>query len=349
MKRKINKFLYINSCLIVFFTILLFSLSFNFASAASLPYGERIFYYSTQKSNVADFVAHVNKIDIIAPQTYEINYNLNASGTVPTDLYIAAQSAKIKIMPLLTNKDFSQPLIHQFLASSTAESKLISFLASEATAKGYIGWQLDIEHIPAADRDLFSAFVESAATALHAHGQILSVAVVSQIPGASSTDPKSDYYKNWSGAYDYTKLGKTADFLSLMTYDDPNSAGPSAPISFVRDALDYATSQVPPAKISLGIPLFYWGWSTTPRKHLTYGGTYDMLQNRRVNYPSLLGYNQTYAAPFLIYSIAKKIYIIWYENSASFAAKAVLIQTEHLRGFSAWVLGTENPEIWSTI
>ena len=68
------------------------------------------------------------------------------------------------------------------LASSTAQTALTSFLVSEAQTKGYIGWQFDFEHIASSDRDLFSAFVIKAAAALHAHGLILSIAVVAQAP-----------------------------------------------------------------------------------------------------------------------------------------------------------------------
>lgn len=333
-----------------FFSFLFFASSVHAQTTTSAyPYGERIFYYSTLKSNVADFIAHAKDIDIIAPQTYEVTYNLNASGTVPTDLYQAAQAAHVKIMPLIANRDFSQNIIHSLLASSTAQATLISFLVSEAQAKGYIGWQLDLEHIASSDRDVFSSFVEKAVTALHSHSLILSIAVVAQAPGSASSNTSSSFYKNWSGAYDYARLGSAADFLSLMAYDDPNSTGPSAPLPFVKSTLENIIASVPPLKISLGIPLFYWGWSISPLKNINSGGTYAMLEDRRVKYPYFEGWNASYEVPWFIYSIAKKSYVIWFEDAQSFSLKVALVSTYHLRGFSAWVLGSEDPAIWSMI
>jgi spore germination protein YaaH len=272
--------------LIFFFSLFLIFASFAHAQTTTSTYGERIFYYSTLKSNVADFTAHTKDIDIIAPQTYEVTYNLNASGTVPTDLLETAQAARVKVMPLIANRNFDKGIIHGLLVSPTAENALISFIVSEALAKGYIGWQFDFEHVPSNDRDAFSSFVEETATALHAHGLILSIAVVAQAPGFASSDTSSSFYKNWSGAYDYARLGSAADFLSLMAYDDPDSKGASAPLPFVQNVLKNALAQVPASKISLGIPLFYWGWnSANPPVRLNSGGTYAAAMERLVDYP----------------------------------------------------------------
>ena len=330
------------------FCLLFFAFSVHAQTTAS-PFGERIFYYSTLDSNVADFIAHANDIDIIAPQTYEVTAGLTASGTVPTDLALAAKTNNVKIMPLIANHDFSQSIIHNFLTGSMAENTMIAFLVSEAQAKGYIGWQLDLEHIASSDRDVFSSFVEKAVTALHSHSLILSIAVVARAPGKSSADPSTSFYKNWSGAYDYARLGNAADFLSLMAYDDPNSTGPSAPLPFVKSTLKNILASVPPSKISLGIPLFYWGWSISPLKNINAGGTYAMLEARRVKYPNFEGWNASYGVPWFIYSIAKKSYAIWFENAQSFSLKAALINMYHLRGFSAWVLGSEDPAIWNVL
>jgi spore germination protein YaaH len=335
------------------FTLLTLGITLSSASVyaqttASL-YGERIFYYSTLKSNVADFTAHTKGIDIIAPQTYEVTAALTALGTVPEDLAQVAQANGVKIMPLIANHNFSQIVIHNFLTSSTAENTMIAFLVSEAQAKGYIGWQFDFEHMASNDRDSFSAFVEKASVALHARGLILSIAVVARAPGKSSADPSSSFYKNWSGAYDYARLGSAADFLSLMAYDDPNSTGPSAPLPFVKSTLENILASVPPSKISLGIPLFYWGWSISPLKNINAGGTYAMLDDRRAKYPYFEGLNASYGVPWFIYSIAKKSYVIWFENAQSFSLKAALVNIYHLRGFSAWVLGSEDPAIWNIL
>ena len=299
---------------------------------------------------MTDFANHASDIDIIAPQTYEVTPGLVASGTVPYDLVQAAKNSHVKIMPLIANHNFSQIVIHDLLASSTAENSRVSFLISEAQTKGYIGWQFDFEHLRASDRSAFSDLVDRAATALHSHGYILSVAVVARAQGSKSSDPSSDFYKNWSGAYDYARLGSSTDFLSLMSYDDPDSTGASAPIPFVKKSLLNILDYVPPSKISLGIPLYYWGWNTaSPPVRVNSSGTYAAAMERAADYPSFTGFNATVGASWIIYRLGQKIYLIWFENAKSFSLKTYLIDTYHLRGFSAWVLGSEDPAIWQLL
>ena len=78
-------------------------------------------------------------------------------------------------------------------------------------------------------------------------------------------------------------------------------------------------------------------------------GTYEMLMERQAAYPWLGGFSPTLEVPWIIYRLGQKIYMIWYENARSFALKASLIETYGLRGFSAWVLGSEDPGIWGVI
>jgi spore germination protein YaaH len=40
---------------------------------------------------------------------------------------------------------------------------------------------------------------------------------------------------------------------------------------------------------------------------------------------------------------------LYLENARSFAAKLALMREKKLRGFSAWVLGPEDPEIWKAL
>ena len=74
----------------------------------------------------------------------------------------------------------------------------------------------------------------------------------------------TDAFKNWGGFLTTPELAKAADFISLMTYDDPNSVGPVASLPFVNSVLAYVKDKIPPEKLSLGIPLYNWGWSTDP-------------------------------------------------------------------------------------
>jgi len=310
---------------------------------------EKIFYMSSAyaTSSLNDLQTNVSTGDIIAPQMYTVDANLEATGSIPTQIIDIAKTRGIKIMPLITNNSFSQTLIHDLLASTTAQDSVISYLISEAQNEGYIGWQFDFEHMVATDSEPFSTFVEKSATALHSHNLILSVATIMRV----NDDASTNFYKNWSGAFDYAQIAKSSDFISIMTYDDPDSVGPTASIIYDENVLKYLYDKVPPDKISLGIPFFYYGWDETypPGEIVRYAGAYSRLQYVKLNYEPQEYYSDILGSPYLTYQLDGHQYVSFFDNAKSIQAKLDLVSSRHLRGFSAWVLGMENPDVWNAI
>ncbi|MDO8430444.1 MAG: glycosyl hydrolase family 18 protein, partial [Candidatus Taylorbacteria bacterium] len=228
--------------------------------------------------------------------------------------------------------------------SDSTQNRIINFMIDEAKKNNYSGWQFDFEHISHTDRDAYSKFVEKTAKAFKKSNLSLSIAAVARI-----NDDDTDFYRNWSGAFDYERLAKSLDFISIMTYDDPNSKGPTASMPFVEDVYKYMKDKVPSEKLSLGVPFYYWGWSVNPFKRLRSGGTYERLQYLRSTYKVSEGFDLKLKVPYLKYSIGKSEYIVWHEDGRSFSSKLDFMKKNNLRGFSAWVLGLENLGIWDVL
>lgn len=321
------------------------SLSANHVEATTTARYEKLFYYTKTQSAKTSLAKNIGKIDIVAPQVYSINKNLIPYGQLDEDLRNLLKDQPIKIMPLVTNDGFRQDIIHNLLASTTAQEKIIDFMVREAKSNGYYGWQLDLEHIPSYDRDLFSLFVERTYKNFKKNNLALSIAVV-----ARSGEPGlTDWYKNWSGAFDYNKLSQNSDFISLMTYDDPDSTGPSASIPFVIRSLEYVLkSGVLPQKISLGIPTYYWSWTTNPPKRLR-SGSYGRLLSIKTRNNCQESFSNTLGVPWMAFREDGVDYKVWYENQKSFNLKTELVNKYRLRGFSVWTLGTEDPSIWNNL
>jgi len=333
-------------CCVSFFAAPFFCLPAQAGLATEVKM-EKIFYMSgsKEKEGIASLKKNANKIDIIAPQFYGVSAKLKLTGALSNNLKKVIKEKKVKVMPLVANADFKQNIIHSLLLSPSAQDAVIKSLVNVAKREKYIGWQFDFENISYLDRDLYSAFVEKTAVALHKNNLILSVAAVSRSVDYEDTDA----FKNWGGVFDYERLAKAVDFISLMTYDDPNSVGPVASLPFINKVLAYVKDKIPAEKMSFGIPLYYWGWSTNPHKKVVYSGTYDKLLNIRANYRHNLGFDSVLGASWLTYFWQNKQYQIWYQGKQSFANKLDIIKQNNFRGFSSWVLGVEDPEIWSTL
>ena len=308
---------------------------------------ERIFYMSQgkEKEGIASLQKNANKIDILAPQFYGVSAKLVLVGKLDAPLKKIIQQKKIKVMPLVTNAGFSQTVMHNLLISPKAQDAVIDGLVSVAKKDNYIGWQFDFENISYLDKDLYSAFIEKTAQSLHKNGLILSVAAVSRSVDYEDTDA----FKNWGGVYDYARIAKAVDFVSLMTYDDPNSVGPVASLPFINGVLNYVKDKIPSEKLSFGIPLYYWGWDTNPIKKITASGTYSRLLGIMSNFRHNLGFDASLGASWLTYFYQNKQYQIWRQDQQSFKNKLDIIKQNKFRGFSAWVLGVEEPEIWRTL
>ncbi len=308
---------------------------------------EKIFYMSQrdEEQGIKSLEKNIDKIDIIAPQFYGINSQLKLMGGLNKNLKKTVESKDAEIMPLVTNAGFKQNIIHKLLVSPKSQDVLIQSLVDVAKKEKYIGWQFDFENINYLYRDQYSLFIEKTARVFHKNKLILSVAVVSRSVDYENTD----IFKNWSGVFDYDRIAKAVDFISLMTYDDPNSTGPVASLPFVNSVLDYVKHKIPPHKLSFGIPLYYWGWSTDPVEKINPLGSYSKLSSIMNNFRHSTGFSPELGASWLTYFWQNKKYEIWYQDKQGFAGRLDIIARNKFRGFSAWVLGVEDPSIWSTI
>lgn len=322
------------------------------AKAAALPsvnfHYQRLFYYREGPNAKKSLYAHASSIDIFAPQVYKINADGTLSGSLDKDVLAFAKSHKMKVMPLVTNGGFSRTASKAFLGDPLKESTAIAGMVAEAKDRGYWGWQFDFEQMDASDRTLYSAFIAKAYPTFKAHGLSLSVAVIAKISD-NPHDYKDGLWDNLIGVYDYTALAASSDFLTIMSYDDPDSKGPVAPFPWYEEVFTYAVAHIPNNKISLGIPLYYWQWNDTTGKLVNIGGN-DGITTALSKHPNAtIAYDAVQNVPAIRYSVSGVPYTLWYENAKSVAAKVALVKENHLYGISAWTLGLELPSVYGSL
>ncbi len=313
-------------------------------------------YLTNRPDSIASFREHASQISIIAPQTFVMDAEGFISGDVPEEVLQIAAANRVAVLPLVVNRRFDQPLMHTVLDSPESRARAIRYLLYYALRDGYMGFQFDYENIHHTYRDRLSAFFQEAAAAFHQHGLILSAAVV----GRYADDPRSESpggFENWSGVYDYAVLGKHADFLTIMAYPQHaqfSGPGPVAGLTWVRKIADYAGAQMPPRKISLGIPLYGVQWTAQPSAA---GETATKWKVRSTRYSDVTArlastgpaWDEAEQAPHLMFVEQGGQTELWYEDARSLGAKLDLAQTAKFAGVSAWSLGSEDPAFWTTL
>lgn len=310
---------------------------------------EAVFYLAkyNAESGVKSVEQNWQKIDILAPQMYIVTFSKNTSwikGEFGPKLKKVIKDHNLKVMPLVANANFSQSLMHKLLTSSAQQDRVITGLIYLAKRDKYIGWQFDFENINYSDKDLYSAFVKKASKSFKKNNLVLSVAAITRSVDYENTDA----FLNWGGAYDYKNLSESADFISLMAYDDPNSLGPVASIDFVNKQLNYVKDKIPPAKLSLGVPLYYWKWNADTNKKIGSGFFKNVLAIAS-NFQHIINFDDKLGVSCLSYAYNSKNYKVWFEDKKSFEVKLNIIKENNLRGFSAWLLGGEDPDVWSSL
>ena len=307
---------------------------------------EKIFYLPAFNAvkGVASLEKNWQKIDILSPQYHVLTANLKITGSFGPKLKKIIKDRNLKVMPLVANANFNQNTIHKLLTSPESQDKIIQRLVDLASANKYIGWQFDFENISYQDKDLYTAFVQKAYGLFQKKNLILSIVVVPRTSDYEDTNA----FKNWSGVYDYKKLAESSDFISLMVYDDPNSVGPVASVDFVNKSLNYVKDKIPNEKLSLGVPLYYWKWAVNDDKKVG-SGLYKNVEVIKENYRYTSGFDQDLGVSWLSYFFKNKEYKIWFEDKQSFEAKLNITKDYNLRGFSAWLLGGEDPAIWNIL
>lgn len=314
---------------------------------------EKLFYYVPGQGSFATLDNHVKKIDVFAPQVYKVDSKGNLIGKISDKAQsVVAKNAQIKIMPLVFQEGFSSDTMHTILTSSDSQTKIIAGLITEAKSKGYWGWQFDFENMLATDRDAYSAFVENTAREFHKNNLTLSVAVIARTSEKPGDLPEGSW-DYWAGVFDYKRIGKAADFVTLMAYDEPGSKGPVASLPWVKKVLAYLEKSVPKSKISLGISTYGWLWNTDTKTRVKSVG-YDKITELEVNkLYKKKGYDTKAQMAWMTYSEGTgsdiKNYKIWYEDLRSFKPKFALAKSQGLRGVSVWVIGMEDERIWDNL
>lgn len=246
------------------------------------------------------------------------------------------------ISPILTLTPFDEAgnfnnnYIHILVNNQETINTLINELLWIMGQKGYKGVDIDFEFILPEDRIPFATFVEKTRIAMNEKGYTVSVALA---PKTSADQPGLLYEGK-----DYKLLGEAANSVLLMTYEWGYTYGPPmavAPLPNVRKVVDYAITEIPVEKISLGIPNYGYDWPLPYERGVTAARTIGNIEaiEIAIRYGAQIQYDETSQAPHFNYIDENSIqHEVWFEDIRSMSAKFSLIKEYNLRGCGYWQL-----------
>ena len=250
-----------------------------------------------------------------------------------------AKDALVKPILTLTPFDergnFSNALISRVVNDQQAIDRLIGNLLSVMYEKGYDGIDIDFEYILPQDRDAFTEFVRQIAEQMRLNGFHTSIALAPK----TSADQRGILYEG----KDYRALGQIVDHALIMTYEWGYTYGPPlavAPINQVRRVVEYAVTEIEPAKIDLGIPNYGYDWPLPYERGVTAATTIGNVEAvqiaMRQGVP--IQFDEVAQSPFFTYEEAGVMHEVWFEDVRSVQRKFDLIKEFNLGGCGYWQL-----------
>lgn len=239
----------------------------------------------------------------------------------------------LTLTPFGADGNFDNTLINTIVNDEAARDRLIENLLVVMQEKSYGGLDIDFEFIKAEDRDAFTEFVRVCTERMHAYGFQVSVALAPK----TSAMQKGLLYEG----KDYRAIGEIADHVLVMTYEWGYTYGPPmavAPLNMVRNVLEYAVTEIPPEKISMGIPNYGYDWELPYERGITRAKTIGNIEAVRIaiNRGAEIKFDEVAMTPYFNYDSNGITHEVWFEDARSIQAKYDLIKELKLRGPGFW-------------
>jgi len=258
----------------------------------------------------------------------------------------------IQVVPLVNESD-GMAAFARTLASPARRAAMVRALISIASHPGYAGLDLDFEQMAIDQRHdrgpanqiaaTYPAFVAQVCAALHA---IHRSCEVTAMPRTTS----APVY--WRGelatwVYDYGALGRAADRLQVMAYDDHATnfgpIGPVAPLPWVRQVIAYTRSQTPLGRAELGLGAYGYDWSSP-------GAGTSLTARQAAQLAAQVGarvrWSPLQGEDYFTYTQGGSRHTVWFENATADSDRAAVAAADGFAGVAIWAAGDEDPRLW---
>ena len=256
-------------------------------------------------------------------------------------------AALLHLSTLTEDGRFSNERSSALLADEALQETLAQSLLQTMREKGFYGLDVDFEYVPPHEREAYAAFITRLRETLNPLGYPVIVALAPKTSAAQ----RGLLYE----AHDYALLGEAANAVFLMTYEWGYTYGPPmavAPLPQVRAVLDYAVTEIAPARILLGVPLYGYDWPLPFVQGETRAQSVSPVQavEQAVRAGAEILYDETAQAPYYTYADpAGREHIVWFEDARSIEAKLRLVDEYGLQGVGYWSLMRPFPQNWAVL
>lgn len=291
-------------------------------------------------STTAAYIEQVKQsnINTLVPRWFYIKSNQVLSSSVDPALITWAHQNNKQVWAMLGNQSDSN-VTHEMVSSYANRTKIIDELSRYVRTYAIDGINVDFENVNGTDRNSLTLFIKELSNAMNRLGVVVSV------------DVSPDLGTSWTAAFDYEALGRYADYLVLMGYDEhwagAPQAGSTSSLPWLEKGLDRMLEAVPAEKIIVAMPFYTRDWvlTTLSSQLISLQEQRDVLNANKVSYRWDNSVSQ-YVADYI--QLGRK-HRVWLEDSRSLTAKHQMAAERQVAGFAYWWMGAETQDVWSSL
>ena len=308
------------------------------------------FYAIWQESGLHSLRAQSGRINHLFPEWVHVSsdgLHLDLRDWNPDVIYhnreveaIARQNG-IALMPVINNAaggTFSGERVKAILSDTASADRFISELKKWLLGNRYQGVNVDFELLSPDEYKLLPAFLSRLRGELAPSGLAVSLDI----------EPDNRHL-DWKAA------SAACDFIILMCYDEHDSTsepGPVASAEWHRSVLDRALLQIPPGKLVAGIGNYAYDWNekTGRARSMTFQEAVQQSRDYHPDdkYTDIIDFDSRALNPTYNYADDDGVpHEVWMLDGITAANQYEISRRAGLRGSAVWLLGSEDPSIWT--
>ncbi len=310
------------------------------------------FYATWQETGLHSLRAHAGHLTHLFPLWLRLTpdgAHLDARDWNPAnsphnlDVLRIARQHHVRIMPVLSNAHdgaFDPALAHRLLIDAGRQDALAQELTGWLLTHGFAGVNIDFENLAAADLPRVPQFLARLHRVLSRSGLQVSFDLEAEgnVPDAAA-------------------VARACDFVVLMAYDQhymAGDAGPLCSIEWFRDLLERTVRAIPPDKLVIGVGNYAYDWTSgrAPAEALSYQEALYLAADNHPERPpgEVVDFDdRALNATFEYDDEAGRTHEVWMLDAVSAANQRTLAQARGVHSSALWVLGEEDPSVWSLL
>ena len=285
-------------------------------------------------------------VTVVSPTWFRFDADSRSMTSVVNREYVEwANSQGVYVWPMVF--DVNNFTARTILMNRDARRTVINRLVAYVDAYGFDGLNIDIEHLLNAEEGPYKIqFLRELSVALGRRDVILSAAV--KVP------------EPWNLFYRHDLIGKTVDFVMVMTYDQyyagGGTAGPVAAMDWVQRHIVSMLYLVPNDRLLMGLPFYNRIWREDVRDGLpaaplsrSMDYTLQLFESNDVTW-EWCDETGLYYGNFLAVEDGRSVrYRVWLTDAGSISRKIAIYRAHNLAGVASWRRGWENEATWTIL